>query len=75
MFDPSNLTLQETTETMFAQLGHNICSGDNKFISEDADGNVKVLIAIPELLLIESDLALANEIRAYGLQVLAEATQ
>ena len=75
MFDPSNLTLQETTETMFAQLERNIGSGDNKFVSEDAEGNVKVRIAIPELLLIESDLALANEIRAYGLQVLAEATQ
>ena len=75
MFDLSNLTLQETSETMFAQLDLNICSGDNKFISEDADGNIKVLIGIPELLLIEGDLALANEIRAYGLQVLAEATQ
>ena len=75
MFDLSNLTSQETAEAMFAALDLNIGSGDNKFVSEGADGNIKALIAIPELLLIESDLALANEIRAYGLQVLAEATQ
>jgi len=75
MFDLSNLTSQETAEAMFAALDLNIGSGDNKFVSEGADGNIKALIAIPELLLIEGDLALANEIRAYGLQVLAEATQ
>jgi hypothetical protein len=43
---------------------YNIGGGDNKFVSEDADGNVKVSAVDPELLRIHSQESFAKEIGA-----------
>ena len=62
-------------ESMFAQLERNIGSGRNKFMSEDAEGNVKVSVADPELLKIQSQEALSKEINACSLPASAEAAE
>ncbi len=59
-------------ETLLGQLEHNVGQGDNRYVSEDAEGNARVALADPELLAIERPEALARDIRACALPTAAE---